>query len=354
MSSRLALDGHKLLYHLDTVSKWEQGEQVYPLYLAVSMSEACNHKCLFCVYDYIDRTKTYIDKDSILRFMKELGENGLKAAYFSGEGEPLMHPDAIEIIRETKGTYGIDCALNSNGWYLTKDKSEELLPYLTYARFSVNGCSPENYKEVHRTSAKAYDRVLQNLEDAVAVRKDKGLDITLGAQCVILAENIDLIPNLAADLKRVGIDYLALKPFLPYDLAEYRTPLDLHAASTEDALRRAEAVSDENFKVVIRWESIRKITQRTYDKCLSHPFMLEVDSKGELYLCGPLLGQEGFGYGNINTHSYGEILQSDKYKKAIEKIGCVNVHNCMPNCRNDAVNRFLWDIRHPPQHVNFI
>jgi len=353
VTGSLSLDGHKLLYHLDSVAKWERGDQIHPLYCSLSLSEACNHKCLFCVYDYIDRTKTYLDRDAVDRFVTELAGSGLRAVYFSGEGEPLMHPNAVEIIQNTKAR-GVDCALNSNGYYLTREVSRELLPHLTYARFSVNGCSPENYKLVHQTSVKAYDRVLKNLTDAVATRKDMGLQTTLGAQCVILGENIHLIASLAEDLKRTGIDYLSLKPFLPYEMVDYRTEVDLQAPETVEWLKEAEAVSDDNFKVVIRWESINKIEKRSYDKCLSHPFMLEVDAKGEIYLCGPLLGMDGFSYGSIVDNSFEEILQTEKYKKAIEKIGCVNVHNCMPNCRNDAVNRFLWDLRHPPDHINFI
>lgn len=350
---QLSLDGHKLFYHLEPVVKWLNGEQIYPLYCAISLTEACNHKCLFCVYDYIQRTKTYLDRDAVLGFVKELADGGMKAAYFSGEGEPLMHPQAVEIMRETRAA-GVDCALNTNGSYLTKEISRELLSALTYVRFSINGCSPENYRQIHRTTAKAYDRIMANLEDAVAIRKDQGLDITLGAQCVVLGENIDLIPDLARDLKSLQIDYLSLKPFLPFDLVDYRTDLDLQNDDVQEKLRACEKIGDGNFKVVVRWDSINKIEKRTYDRCLSVPFMLEVDAKGETYLCGVLLGREGFSYGNINEKSYREIIESAQCGKVVERINGIDVHKCMPNCRNDAVNRFLWDLKHPPEHVNFI
>jgi hypothetical protein len=32
----------------------------------------------------------------------------------------------------------------------------------------------------------------------------------------------------------------------------------------------------------------------------------------------------------------------------------LDLSRCMPTCRNDAVNRFLWRLKHPPEHVNFI
>lgn len=351
--STLALDGHKLLYHLDKVCRWERGEQVYPMYLAISMSEACNHGCVFCVYDYIHRTKSFIDKDAIIRFVRELAQKDLKAAYFSGEGEPLMHPDAVEIITATKQA-GVDCGLNSNGYYLSPDMSAAILPSLTYARFSINGCTPENYKQVHRTSARSFNKVMENLQAANRYRKDHNLDVTLGAQCVVLAENIDLIPELVAELKRVGIDYLSLKPFLPFDLVDYRTELDVTSPEVHEKLRVAEAQTTDDFKVVARWDSIAKIGKRTYEDCYSVPFMVEVAANGETYLCGVLLGREGFSYGNIKEKTYEEILKSKQYKDTVDKVMGVNVHKCMPNCRNDAVNRFLWDIKHPPKHVNFI
>lgn len=353
MAAPLSMDGHKLWHHLDPVVRWVRNEPVHPLYCAISLAQSCNHRCIFCVYDYMERSKSYLEAGTIVRFVEELRDLGLKAAYFSGEGEPLMHPEAVEIIARIKAL-GVECALNTNGYYNTPEVNDALLHHLTYMRVSINGCDAENYKKIHGTSIRAYDRVLDNLKSAVAVRKKRGLETTLGAQCLMLAENIDGIPKLARDLKAIGIDYLSLKPFLPFDLLDYRTDLDLQNETVRRKLREAEQVGDDRFKVIVRWESMDKIQKRSYDRCLSAPFMLEVDSMGEVWLCGVLLGREGWSYGNIRDKSYREIVASPQYARVMERLANHDIHRCMPNCRNDAVNRFLWGLKHPPPHVNFI
>jgi hypothetical protein len=32
----------------------------------------------------------------------------------------------------------------------------------------------------------------------------------------------------------------------------------------------------------------------------------------------------------------------------------LNIDKCRVNCRMDPVNRYLWDLKSPPAHVNFI
>lgn len=351
---KLSLDGHKLLFHLEPVNRWLEGEEIYPLYCSVSLTQICNHRCIFCVYDSLKREKIFLDKDRILAIIKELGEGGLKALFFSGEGEPLLHPDVSDIINESK-SYGIECALNTNGFYLTKAMSGAIINDLSFVRVSMNGCTPENYMKIHRASLNSYNKVLDNLAHAVEIKKKRNCKVTIGVQCIILNENIKSIHLLAKDLKSIGVDYLAFKPFLPIDTTEYRTNLNLTNKEVFEYLEKCEKIGDESFRVIVRWKSISKYEKRTYDKCLSLPFMIEIDSKGDVYPCGVLLGNEEYSYGNIYDQSFKELLSSEKCKNVMNMIyNELNVHKCMPNCRNDAVNRFLWNLKHPPEHVNFI
>jgi hypothetical protein len=32
----------------------------------------------------------------------------------------------------------------------------------------------------------------------------------------------------------------------------------------------------------------------------------------------------------------------------------LDVSRCRVNCRMDEINRYLWDLKSPPEHVNFI
>ena len=354
MTDRLSLDDHKLLHHLKPLVKWLNGERIFPIYAAVSLTRLCNYRCIFCVYDTIERSAIHIPSNPLIRIIDELRRDGLKAVFLSGEGEPLLHPEVCEIIAQIRN-FGTDVALNTNGFRLSRETSMTVLKHLTFVRVSLNGWGNDDYEFIHRSPKHAYDTVLSNLADAVIVKKENGLDVTIGVQCILLEENIDHLIDLTKDLKAVGVDYLVFKPFLPIEGTIYRTKLDLYSKNTGAVLKACEEIGDDRFHVITRWHSFKKIQERTYDVCMSLPFMVEIDCKGDVYPCGVLLGKSEFSFGNIIRQSYQSLMDSERYRDVTRKIQHeLDVHKCMPNCRNDAVNRFLWKLRHPSKHVNFI
>lgn len=56
------IDSHKLMYHPHTVSQWLDGVNVYPIYVEVSPSGACNHRCSFCALDFMGYEKVFLKK----------------------------------------------------------------------------------------------------------------------------------------------------------------------------------------------------------------------------------------------------------------------------------------------------
>gem|GEM_PF-6610384 len=50
---RWNIDGHKLMYHVDRVYRWLNGKTVYPVYLEMGVYGGCNHRCVFCAFDYL-------------------------------------------------------------------------------------------------------------------------------------------------------------------------------------------------------------------------------------------------------------------------------------------------------------
>ena len=42
------MDSHKLLWHLDTVRKWYDGERIAPLHIDLGITTGCNLACTYC------------------------------------------------------------------------------------------------------------------------------------------------------------------------------------------------------------------------------------------------------------------------------------------------------------------
>lgn len=86
MAENIRMDSHKLIYHPEVVVRWMKGENIYPIEIEISPSGACNHRCIFCAVDYIGYQPDFLDKDTILRDISQMGRKGLKSVICSGEG----------------------------------------------------------------------------------------------------------------------------------------------------------------------------------------------------------------------------------------------------------------------------
>ena len=46
------IDRHKLYWHLDRVTDWQNKRVIAPIYLEISPVSMCNHRCIFCGIDF--------------------------------------------------------------------------------------------------------------------------------------------------------------------------------------------------------------------------------------------------------------------------------------------------------------
>ncbi len=107
-------DGHKLSYHPERVGEFLTAGDCFPLYMEISPVGSCNHRCLFCAYDFIGYPNHRLDTTRMLKLLDELSVCGLKSVLFAGEGEPLIHPDIRKLVTHAKSN-NIDVGMFTNG-----------------------------------------------------------------------------------------------------------------------------------------------------------------------------------------------------------------------------------------------
>lgn len=350
--NKLQLSGTKLIHHLEILDKWKKGEAIYPVFVEVSPTDACNHKCVFCAYDYLERKHNVINAEKLKNTFSELQKLGTKAIFYSGEGEPLLHkkfPDLIEYAAKI----GFDQALNTNGVLLSYEKMMRIIPHMSWIRTSVNGVSETDYANVHKVDKKYYKVVLNNIETAAKFSKQNNLKTAIGVQCVYLNQPITELELHIKRIRDTGINYVSIKQFNehPSNPFKLKTPLP-----DPQELKALETLSTNVFQVSIRLELEKREWKRPYTKCLALPFFAEIVANGDVYACGPHLGEKEFCYGNIYETDF-ETLWSTQGRSVVEKHVCSIKDldkTCMPNCRLDQINRLLWDLKNPPDHINFI
>jgi len=352
---KLQLEGNKLIYHLDRLNQWKKGKAIYPLYLEIGPSRVCNQRCIHCYVDHLGFQNTILEEDILLKLIDDAGKMDVKGIQFSGCGEPLLNkalPKAIQRAHKKK----ISVALTTNGVLYTKDLVKKSLEGITWIRYSVLGCSPETYAKLHKVGPSQFDVLMMNIEDALAIRKKNGYKATIGIAMFLFKENVHEVTGFARKMKAMGVDYFAVK--CPgYDPRNKYKPERGLEKDYEGTLKEIESLGSDKFKAVVRWDQFRG-ESRGCDLpagCLSVDFMAVVDSDGNVYCCNGHWGNAEYCYGNLHDKSVIKIWNSKRRKAIAKKVKEKADHSaCYCICRNYSVNKFLWDLQHPPEHVNLI
>lgn len=353
MANNIRMDSHKLIYHPEAVSRWLKGENIYPIEIEISPSGACNHRCIFCAVDYIGYKPFFLDKNVILRDVAHMSKKGLKSVICSGEGEPLLNKDMPDIANGIK-SYGVDVAMSSNGALFTKEKAKDCLRSFTWIRFSVSSMEESSYNKIQQGKQGDLQRVKDNLADAVRIKKDKKLTTTLGVQCLLLPDNMSQLPNMAKQLKEIGVDYLTIKPYSQHLHSD--NTFDINYQEMLDLEKEIKQYVTDDFSIYFRANAMKKMHhEKCYKQCLGLPFMTHIDSQGNVWPCIAHIGTDEFCYGNINEQTFEQIWKGEKRQAVIEKLNKLDINKvCREACRLDEINKYLDELKHPGEHVNFI
>ncbi len=354
-NDQFRIDSHKLMLHPKRVADWMDGKNIGPIYMEVSPSGACNHRCVFCGYDFMGHVPKYLNTDIYVSRVEGMAATGVKSVLFSGEGESFMHKDFCKICNSTKAA-GIDVAIASNGVLMTPDKLEQIIEGVSWIKVSCNGTTPGSYKDIQGTVAEDFDKVINNLKEAVALRKRTGSKCSLGLQSLLLPENSSEMVALATICRDIGLDYMVVKPYSQHPQGVAKDYKDLTYESFSGLEEELRKLNTDAFKVIYRGYTMQRLLEkdRGYERCLSLPFWSYMDVDGNIWGCGIFIGDERFGYGNIADESFEDIWNGKKRKDSMEWFKNFDVSECRTNCRMDKINAYLWELANPNAHVNFI
>jgi GTP 3',8-cyclase len=352
---KFRIDGHKLMYHVSRVNQWLQGKTIYPIYMEISPSGSCNQRCSFCALDYLGYKPRFLDADVLKKFLNQVSKAGVKSLMYAGEGEPLLHKDLGEIIVYTK-KQGLDVSVTTNAVFCNSRFIEGCLESLSWLRVSLNAGSRSSYAKIHRTSPDDFNLVLENLQKAVSLKKQKGYGCTIGVQTLLLSDNVNQIKTLAGILKNIGVDYFSIKPFSPHPKSCSAKSREFKIEDYLSLFDRLEGLADSDFNIIFRSRTMQKLNRKKpYKRCLGLPFFGYVTSGGDIYSCSTFLGDSRFCYGNIYKESFSDIWNGNRRKDAIRFVESeLDISDCRQACRLDEINSYLWELKNPPQHVNFI
>ena len=298
-------------------------------------------------------------------FLEDCAAIGVKGVSLISDGESTVHPAFAEVIQYGHAL-GLAMGLGSNGLLLKQPVLERILPCLTYLRFNFSAGTRERYADIMGVKPEWYDQVIENITDAMAIKRRDGLPVTINMQMVTMPQYADQILPLTRLAKEIRPDYLIFKHCaddiqgqLGVDYTKYADCVPL--------FHEAEAMSEDGFRIVVKWS--RLDGQRTYTRCYGPPFIMQVSGSGLVAPCGFLFNEryKAFHIGNICEQRFRDIWASDRYWEVMGYLASEQFNpqvRCGPNCLQHNTNTALFDLRHrgtplpmvgeTPAHVGFL
>jgi MoaA/NifB/PqqE/SkfB family radical SAM enzyme len=260
---------------------------------------------------------------------------GCKAVNFTGGGEPLAHPDAVNIIKYASEK-GLSVGLITNGSLLTPEGAIILADSCAWIRISLDAADPLRFSLVHGVEPSEYDIVLENIKYLAGI-KDRKAVVGVGILTEEAMRN-DIVKS-AGIVKSLGCDYVQFRPF--------DTSRDDVSKEIETAKRLYESNSFSVNSNLYRYANLTNNIKRTHSTCYAQNFWTIINAQGYVQICCDQRLDNGR-IGDLNKQTFSEVWHGDRRKAVIESIDCMR--DCPPDCRMNAHNVMLEHFAEPICH----
>lgn len=179
----------------------ELDEEILPPILVIEPTDQCNIDCIMCPAKY-NRTDGYIDFKLYTRIIEQ-AKNAVKAILLYFRGEPLLHPNLIEMIEYAKENTNAKVILSTNATLLTKELCEKIIrSKLDDIVFSIDGYTKQIYEQIKHGAN--YDHVIKNVHDLITLKSEMRSKLNVVIRLVKLNQNEAEIEAFKRKWRKLG------------------------------------------------------------------------------------------------------------------------------------------------------
>jgi radical SAM protein with 4Fe4S-binding SPASM domain len=190
----------------------------FPCYVLIEPTSICNLRCPMCFQ--VDKTFTkkkfmgMMSLDLFKSVADECYDEGLHAITLASRGEPLLHPNIIEMIRYLSYPKFFDVKINTNATRLTPDIIRAILESgISEIVFSVDSGDKAQYEEI-RLNAR-FEEVFENVKMFNQIRESE----YPGARTISRISGVQLSDKQSSELMVSRwssiVDSITVKPASP-------------------------------------------------------------------------------------------------------------------------------------------
>ena len=290
-----------------------------PFYVDVDLTERCNLQCLGCLYhsprmcsDFrANRTDMRdLPFEMFTRLCNDLASLGTRQLILQGTGEPLLHPQLVEIIAYAKQR-GFHVTLLTNGTLLDAVRAGELVGVgLDSIKISLWAASAEQYERNYPgNGGDTFHTVVDGLRAMVAARRGSSSP-RVSVYHIITKYNCGQLDAMFDLATSIGIDGLYFSP-----LCDPRGSLEEFMPTTGQQCRilgwlrsarprlRAMGLHENIGQCLLRYRTPKPLSH--YSPCYIAWFHARIRLNGLVEACGRCGGRAPFG--DLKVSSFSDI-----------------------------------------------
>lgn len=377
----------KLPFHPDRLNSLLTEGRTIPISMELDLSYVCGDKCEYCHFAYThvkgvrDEQGEYDSKKIMTPeianvVFKKLSQGGVKSVVFSGGGEPLDSPLALNIMKIAKEC-NLQMGLYTRGFNLRGELGEFIAKNFEWVVVSLDVSNGEDHLKVKRTSKSTFERKIENIKNFIETperHSDLSLSLMVGPEHLDLVEPYPSQISFFGENRKVtklerdthwmlglNVDQVMLRPII--DTGTYQEQIEAHHMSG-----MAYKTNEEAWKDHYKW--IPQVLQILKDYQHLKGLNVSIDKFVDLYeghsgystcdamfVSAGLIGTDGTVYKCVNTRAITPIgdlkTQSIKDIYFNPNLDTAVDSGCRAGCRGCKVNKAMQEIR-IAKHLNFI
>lgn len=333
----------KAIHYIDRLRAISRGELPAPVTVEVDLTNACNHRCIWCMdQSYNTRINATLKEVPLLDFAADIARQGVQSVVFKGGGEPLLYYSFSKVAQYFQSK-GLHLGLITNGEAINRHM--DAIPHLSWVQVSLDAATAETHQKLHNPfKTNVFQTIVDNLYQI-------STSVFTGINYTIHPDNFQELTAAARLAKDVGCHFISFKRVIGEEAQRFtpqmvRNVSELVASAQWEA-DRPDGKETANFQILA--PRLHYFDQgyksSPYPLCLAHHLIGTLGSDGNLYPCRTLRGEADYSYGSIYREAFQNIWYGEKRKAVLKKI---SQKECAGKClgrtsylRYDHYNQWL-------------